>query len=400
MAAGVPTARFAVIDAPKTNWPMGWDPPVVLKPARQGSSVGLNFVGRVADWNHALAEAMSYDSRVLMEEKISGRECHRRHSGRPGAADCRSAAEDGRLRLPKQIHRRRDGISLPGAVQRGSGGARPGSRARRVPGDWRARLCAGGRDGARKRRTGGVGSKHAAGDDGDQFAAESGRRRGHRLRGTLPAHGGPGASAGGTKMTWRRFPTPAPQATELSMWFRRTQKNRRLNRGHVLDVKLRSDQVRATRTRLAVLALGVAFGTFLGLYLLWRTGDWALDRLVYENRTFAIQQIEVQTDGVIAPDQLRLWARVKPGDNLLALDLARVKRDLELVPLIGSVSVERILPRTLRIRVTEREPVAQVNVPRRDDHGGVEVVAVSTRCRGLCDGAAGPAATRHAHQSG
>ena len=54
-------------------------------------------------------------------------------------------------------------------------------------------------------------------------------------------------------------------------------------------------------------------------------------------------------------DQLRRWAGVKPGENLFALDLARVKRDLEMVPLIDSVSVERVLPRTLRIRVTERE---------------------------------------------
>jgi cell division septal protein FtsQ len=158
------------------------------------------------------------------------------------------------------------------------------------------------------------------------------------------------------------------------MWFRRTQKNRRLSRGHVLDVKLRSDQVRATRTRLAALTFGVAFGTVFGFYLLWRIGGWALDHFVYENPAFAIQNIEVQTDGVIATDQLRRWAGVKAGDNLLALDLARVKRDLELMPLIGSVSVERILPRTLRIRVTERNPVAQVNVPRLDGRGGVEVV--------------------------
>ena len=54
---------------------MGWDPPVVLKPARQGSSVGLQFVERVSDWSKALAEAMRHDSRVLLEEKISGREC-------------------------------------------------------------------------------------------------------------------------------------------------------------------------------------------------------------------------------------------------------------------------------------------------------------------------------------
>ena len=75
VAAGVPTARFLLVESPTASWPMGWDPPVVLKPARQGSSVGLQFVERVSDWSKALAEAMRHDSRVLLEEKISGREC-------------------------------------------------------------------------------------------------------------------------------------------------------------------------------------------------------------------------------------------------------------------------------------------------------------------------------------
>src|SRR6185369_3766387 len=128
------------------------------------------------------------------------------------------------------------------------------------------------------------------------------------------------------------------------MWFSRKQKNRRLSRGYVLDVKLRSDQVRASRLRLGALTGGVLCGTLFGLYLLWLAGAWVLDALVYENRAFAIEQIDVQTDGVISTDQLRRWAGVKPGENLLALDLARVKRDLELVPLISSVSIERVLP--------------------------------------------------------
>jgi cell division septal protein FtsQ len=157
------------------------------------------------------------------------------------------------------------------------------------------------------------------------------------------------------------------------MWFKREQKNRRLHRGHVLDVKVRSDQVRATRTRLAAIASGVLFGTVFGLYLLWRTGEWALDKFVYENSEFAIQNIQVQTDGVIAPDQLRRWSDVKIGANLIALDLASVKRNLELVSTIDSVSVERILPRTLKIRVTERQPVAQVNVPRAVASGGIAI---------------------------
>jgi len=75
VAAGVPTARFMLLDSPTASWPMGWDPPVVLKPARQGSSVGLQFVERVSDWAKALAEAMRFDSRVLLEERVFGREC-------------------------------------------------------------------------------------------------------------------------------------------------------------------------------------------------------------------------------------------------------------------------------------------------------------------------------------
>jgi D-alanine-D-alanine ligase len=75
IAAGIPTPRFLIIDSPVASWPRGWNPPIVLKPARQGSSVGLQFVERVADWNNALAEALRHDDRVLLEEKISGREC-------------------------------------------------------------------------------------------------------------------------------------------------------------------------------------------------------------------------------------------------------------------------------------------------------------------------------------
>ncbi|HXU78687.1 MAG TPA: FtsQ-type POTRA domain-containing protein [Methylomirabilota bacterium] len=166
------------------------------------------------------------------------------------------------------------------------------------------------------------------------------------------------------------------------MWFKRKPKNRRLGRDNVLDVKLRSGKLRAARTRLAVVSLGVVFGTLFGLYLLWRTGEWALNHFVYENQSFAIQEIQVQTDGVIAIDQLRRWSGVKPGQNLLALDLGRVKRDLELAPVVQSASVERVLPHTLSIRVTEREPVAQVNLTRHRPDGGTESVVFQLDAEG------------------
>jgi D-alanine-D-alanine ligase len=75
LEAGIPTAKFLVVNSVKTLWPKGWQPPLVVKPVRQGSSVGLQLVERVEDWQPALAGAMKFDSEVLVEEKIIGREC-------------------------------------------------------------------------------------------------------------------------------------------------------------------------------------------------------------------------------------------------------------------------------------------------------------------------------------
>jgi D-alanine-D-alanine ligase len=72
--AGVPTANFLVLNSEKAPLPKGWQPPLVVKPVRQGSSVGLQFVEQAGDWQKALAEALKFDSEVLVEEKIAGRE--------------------------------------------------------------------------------------------------------------------------------------------------------------------------------------------------------------------------------------------------------------------------------------------------------------------------------------
>jgi D-alanine-D-alanine ligase len=74
VACGVPTARFEVVRDLRSDWPRGWLPPVVLKPVRQGSSVGLQFVDRTEEWPAALRESLQHDSEVLVEERIPGRE--------------------------------------------------------------------------------------------------------------------------------------------------------------------------------------------------------------------------------------------------------------------------------------------------------------------------------------
>ena len=72
--AGVPTAKFAVITSPDAPFPKDLALPLVVKPVRQGSSVGLQFVELKEDWKSAIAEALKFDSDVLVEEKIVGRE--------------------------------------------------------------------------------------------------------------------------------------------------------------------------------------------------------------------------------------------------------------------------------------------------------------------------------------
>jgi cell division septal protein FtsQ len=148
------------------------------------------------------------------------------------------------------------------------------------------------------------------------------------------------------------------------MWPRKKPKNRRFVRDHVLDVKLRSSQRRQQWVRRAVLLVGGACALFFGVFGATRGGEWLVRHWLTENPTFAIRQLDVQTDGIISVEQLRRWAGVRLENNLLALDLARVKRDLELIPAIESADVERVLPHTLKIRVTEREPIAQFEFPQ------------------------------------
>jgi D-alanine-D-alanine ligase len=73
-ARGIPSARYAVIEREDAAFPAELNLPVVLKPVRQGSSVGLEFVSSREEWAGALKRSLGYDSEVLVEERVIGRE--------------------------------------------------------------------------------------------------------------------------------------------------------------------------------------------------------------------------------------------------------------------------------------------------------------------------------------
>ena len=112
------------------------------------------------------------------------------------------------------------------------------------------------------------------------------------------------------------------------MWFRSQKANRRFERDHVLEVKMRARQIRTARIRMIAKVVSVVGGTALTLYLLWYGSGWALNEWLYKNPAFSIKHLEVQTDGVLPIEQILAWAQVKPDDSLLAVDLLRIEREV------------------------------------------------------------------------
>lgn len=72
--AGVPTADWTMAPAPreKVDASFGW--PLVVKPSKQGSTVGLTVVKEPAAYEEAIELASRYDNEVMIERFIPGRE--------------------------------------------------------------------------------------------------------------------------------------------------------------------------------------------------------------------------------------------------------------------------------------------------------------------------------------
>jgi D-alanine-D-alanine ligase len=73
-AAGVPVPAWflAPVSPEDISTALGW--PVIVKPSKQGSTVGLTLVKHAKDLDAAVAEAARHDDEVLAEQFIPGRE--------------------------------------------------------------------------------------------------------------------------------------------------------------------------------------------------------------------------------------------------------------------------------------------------------------------------------------
>jgi len=146
--------------------------------------------------------------------------------------------------------------------------------------------------------------------------------------------------------------------------FGKKVRNKRNEREQVLEVRMRARDARRWRLRVITALVGVIGGTLIAAVVVWQAYRWAMRKLVYDNTAYAVRRIELRHEGRLRPEQIRAWSGITAGQNLLALDLERVRQELEMNPWIERADVETLRPDRVRLTIRERDPVAQVVVWR------------------------------------
>ena len=125
VAAGIPTPQYAVIERDLTPL-AAMQPPLVIKPARQGSSVGITIVKVRSELEQACAPGLAIRRTPDRRAVHPRTRADRRHSRRQNIAGHRDLHQARVLRLSGEVHTRRDGGNRAGAARPVDDRSRPG----------------------------------------------------------------------------------------------------------------------------------------------------------------------------------------------------------------------------------------------------------------------------------
>jgi hypothetical protein len=169
-------------------------------------------------------------------------------------------------------------------------------------------------------------------------------------------------------------------------FFSSTTSNRRIKSGrekrahNLLEVSTRPHRENRLQIRrrfsvvvkvllLVGLVEGLAFG-----------GRGLVNRLIWENPSYALADIRVATDGLLTRVQVLELLEVWEGKNIFTVDVAKLKRELDALPQVEKAEIRRYLPDRLEIKIVERQPVAWVAASADVPLGvGVDSLLVDTR---------------------
>lgn len=117
-----------------------------------------------------------------------------------------------------------------------------------------------------------------------------------------------------------------------------------------LREKVRLRRRKKIRFIISICALtGLAgFGTVKGYHYLLRSPYLTL------------QEIKIEGSELFSSPDIFRWCSFRQGENILKIDLGRIKRKLQVFPQIKKISIQRNLPHQIEIRIQERIPIGLI----------------------------------------
>lgn len=137
---------------------------------------------------------------------------------------------------------------------------------------------------------------------------------------------------------------------------------------------------RRTSARRGALVASVVFLSVVILFALYLIVSYTGSLFFSRNPYFELKNIVMKSDGRLSASQLIEYANIQEAGNLFAIDFDALRTNLESIPLVESVQIQRKLPDTLLVTVKERVAIAQVDwkwraVPFLVDRQGIVLPA-------------------------
>ena len=147
----------------------------------------------------------------------------------------------------------------------------------------------------------------------------------------------------------------------------RVSKPKHRRHQHLLEVSVRRDIARVQRIRAVclfvcktVLFVSLIVGAYLG-------GKECLRRFLWENPDYYLAFVNVSTDGTLTHEQVRTTANIEIGRNIFTIDIAKAREELDAMPQVESVELQRVLPNRIEVRIFERRPIAWLAAKAGED---------------------------------
>lgn len=92
------------------------------------------------------------------------------------------------------------------------------------------------------------------------------------------------------------------------------------------------------------------------------SGGLLVSRLLFASDYFRIESVRVENNSRVSAEEVIALSDIQPGTNIFDLDLKAIGRKIEEEPWIGAARVERVFPREVVIRISERQPRAVIHL--------------------------------------